>query len=323
MRSLMVFLVASAISISLSAQTLESVTAAPATPPPQTARQALIEMFLGKGDDDFAKHLPDAARKTLIHKGETPQTSSILRISSLGREMLAQGQHIETFDVGRTLLVSKEANDRERVEVIVEHDALSGDEDEIEVSFQVSEGGQRKALPFIPRLTFAMKQEQDIWRLTEVTAAAHIPLTDPDYLHALRKEQDEANEAAVQVRVGIIANAEKIYVTRHPELGYACALPVLFGPQSGNIPSEAGFVYDPGQGSEEWNGYRFTLSGCDQAPASRFHLSAMPVDSESESKMFCVDESGTVKSQAGRNSSNCLSQGDVLNSGRQGVYRVN
>src|SRR5258708_4322202 len=34
----------------------------PAPPPPQSARQALIEMFVGKGPDDFVKHLPEDAR---------------------------------------------------------------------------------------------------------------------------------------------------------------------------------------------------------------------------------------------------------------------
>jgi hypothetical protein len=60
------------------------------TPPqPQTARQALIEMFLGKGDKDFTKHLPEAARQALIHKGDSQETSTILRISTIGRQMVA------------------------------------------------------------------------------------------------------------------------------------------------------------------------------------------------------------------------------------------
>jgi len=45
--------------ISLPAQT--------SSPPPQTARQALIEMFLSKNPENFARHLPDAARQSLIH----------------------------------------------------------------------------------------------------------------------------------------------------------------------------------------------------------------------------------------------------------------
>src|SRR5712672_204594 len=44
-------------SISLRAQT-----ATP--PPPQSARQALLEMLFGKGENDFKKHLPEDARQT-------------------------------------------------------------------------------------------------------------------------------------------------------------------------------------------------------------------------------------------------------------------
>ena len=54
-------------------------------PSPQSARQALIEMLFGKGPDDFTKHLPDDAKHVLVHKGEGPESSMILRIASIGR----------------------------------------------------------------------------------------------------------------------------------------------------------------------------------------------------------------------------------------------
>jgi hypothetical protein len=56
------------------------------TPPPQTARQALIEMFLGSDGDALAQHLPENARHTLIRKGETSQTSMVQRISLFVRQ---------------------------------------------------------------------------------------------------------------------------------------------------------------------------------------------------------------------------------------------
>src|ERR1039457_2715898 len=73
-----IFLAAFTTSLSLQAQ-LQT--------PPQTARQALIEMFMGKGPDAFAKHLPESARRALIRKGETPETSMVQRISMIGRQM--------------------------------------------------------------------------------------------------------------------------------------------------------------------------------------------------------------------------------------------
>src|SRR5690242_7184308 len=98
----LIVVVALAGSTLLRAQT----SATPATPS-QSARQALIEMFMGKGSDDFSKHLPEEARQVLIHKGETPETSVVLRISTIGRQMVAQGEHVESFDVGPNLLVSE------------------------------------------------------------------------------------------------------------------------------------------------------------------------------------------------------------------------
>ncbi len=157
----------------------------PTEPPKQTARQALIEMFLGKAPDDFVKHLAEETRRTLIHKGDTEEASWPLRFAMLGRQMNSPNEHVETFDVGPTLLVMKEGT-RERIEILVEHDSFSGDSDEIELSLQYYENGKAVALPVIPRFNFTFAQEKDIWRLTEITAAAHIPLTDPDYLKGLR-----------------------------------------------------------------------------------------------------------------------------------------
>jgi hypothetical protein len=302
----LVLLLTAAASISLAAQTT-SQTSTP--PPPQSARQALIEMFLGKGDKDFEKHLPEAARQTLIHKGETPDTSVVLRFSTIGREMVAQGEHIETFDVGPTLLVNTQSDGHERIEVAVEHDSLLGEEDEIELSIHYYKDGQLQTLPVVPRLIFAFKQEKEIWRLNEVTAQAQVPLTDPDYLKELRKEQDEANETAARNRVSSIASAETNYASAHPDRGYACTLATLF-PQS---PAEEGGPSYPSEAAnEESNGYRFALTGCEGSPASKFRFTAAPTDSGVGLKTFCVDESGTLKFVTGGKSSSCFSLGEPV-----------
>ena len=165
------------------------------TPPPQTARQALIEMFMGKGPDSFVKHLPKVASQALIRKGENPETSMVQKISMIGYQIAAQG-HVETFDEGPMLLVSEQEEGKEKVktEVTVERDNLMGESDEIEVSIHMYRDGQPEFLPVVPRLIFSMTQENEVWRLTEATLAAHVPLTDPDYLKGVRKKEDESNE---------------------------------------------------------------------------------------------------------------------------------
>jgi len=284
-----------------------------ATAPPQSARQALLEMFLGKGENDFTKHLPEAAHEVLIHKGDSPETSLILRISSIGRLMTAQGEHFETFETGPTLLVTEQNSGHEKYEIAVEHDALLGEDDEIELSIHYYKDGELQSLPVVPRLIFTLRQEKEIWRLTDVTAAVHAPLTDPDYLKGLRKDQNEANERAAQNRLVNMSTAETNYAARHPDRGYACALGTLYAPEPGANPGEGNFVYDPGQGNDEWSGYRFSLTGCDGTPASKYRITAVPLESDQGLKTFCADESGAFKFVTTGKSSNCLSRGQPVN----------
>ncbi len=273
-------------------------------PPEQSARQALIEMFMGKGQDDFAKHLPDAARAVLVHKGESPETSYLLKISSAVRGLAQQGEKVETFDDGPNILVTENTNIHERVEVAVEHDSFSGEEDEIELSVHVFKNDEPEFIPVIPRLIFTLKQENEIWRVTELTLAAHVPLEDADYLKGLRKEQDAANESAAQMRVAMLVQTETAYSTNHAETGYACQIGDLFPSPEGGA---ALFTKD------ESNGYRFTLSGCEGKPAKSYRLTAIPVDPDSDMKTFCVDETGTLKSAEAADSSSCFSDGKIVN----------
>jgi hypothetical protein len=274
-------------------------------PPPQSARQALLEMLFGKGENDFQKHLPEDARKTLIHKGETPETSTILRISTIGRQVMSEGKHVETFETGSVLL-SAVMSEHEKVEVDVNRDSLMGEADEIELSVHYYKDEQLQSLPVVPDLIFTLKQEKEIWRLTEITAAAHIPLTDPDYLKGLRKQQDEDTESQVRNRMMMIASAEAGYIAKHPDLGYSCSISTLFS-RDPNNPADS--VADPGQGNDEWYGYRVALGGCEGSPPSKYRMTAVPIDSEAGLKTFCRDESGTMKFLAAGKTANCFSRG--------------
>jgi hypothetical protein len=226
--------------------------------------------------------------------------------------MAAQGRMLETFDTGPNILVT-EQSDNERVEVAVEHDSLMGDQDEIELSVHGYKDGQEENLPVIPRLIFTLQQEKDVWRLTEITVAGHIPLTDPDYLKGLRKQQDEANEQTAQMRVNMIVNGQKAYSAAHPEIGYACTLSSLAPQKTDSTAGEATATFDPGQGGEEWNGYRFTLNGCGGTPSSKYRLAAVPIDSDSTGKTFCADESAKIKFVTRGKPSSCFSGGQELN----------
>lgn len=287
------------INCALSAQTQES--------PQQSPRQALIEMFMGKEENDFTKHLPDSARSVLVRKGETADTSFLLKISSAVRGLTQQGEKVETFEDGPNILVTENEHNHERIEIAVEHDSLSGDEDEIELSVHPFKNDEPEALPVIPRLTFTMKQESEIWRVTEVTVAAHVPLEDPDYLKSIRKQQDGVYESAAQMRVTGIFQMENAYAANHAGTGYTCQIADLYP-----SPEEDAGGSTQHQ-NEEFNGYRFSLSGCEGKPVTSYRLTVSPIDADSEMKTFCMDESGTLKSAEASDTSSCFSDGKTIN----------
>ena len=272
-------------------------------------------MLFGKGENDFQKHLPEDARKALIRKGETPETSTILRVSTISRQMVAQSQKVETFDTG-SIFLSAVMSAHETVECDVERDNLMGEADEIELSVHYYKDQQPQPLPVVPDLIFTLKQEKEIWRLTEITAEAHIPLTDPDYLKGLRKQQDEETESQARSRVMILAGAEAGYLGKHPELGYSCSLSTLVTHDPGANPGD---IFDPGQGGDEWYGYRFALSGCEGTPPSKYRITATPTDSDADLKTFCSDESGPVKFVAGGKTSTCFSGGKPITEDQGGT----
>src|SRR5258706_792209 len=282
-------------------------------PPPQTARQALIEMFTGKSPDAFVKHLPGVASQALVRKGENPATSMVQKISMIG-QLIAQG-HAETFDVGPTLLVSEQDEGKEKVktEVIVERDNWMGENDEIEVSIHVYRDGEPEFLPVIPRLIFSMTQEKEVWRLTEATLAAHVPLTDPEYLKGVRKKEDEADENMASLRVSLIASAEARYAAKHPDRGFSCNFTELFSKgDTGDTPDQPSEYYGPAFAGDEAGGYHFSITGCNGNPASKFQATAVPTESGSGMKTFCADESGTLRFEVNGKVTNCFTRGQPL-----------
>lgn len=274
---------------------------------PQSARQALIEMFTGKGENDFTKHLPSAVLASLVRKGDTPEASLLFRVSGGVRGLIMEGEKVETFDDGPNILTSETSSTHERIEVAVEHDSLSAEDDEIELSVHLYKNGEPQILPVIPQLIFTLKQEKEIWRVTEVTVAAHVPLEDPDYLKGLRKQQDEMNQSAAQSRVNMIAQTEINYAASHRDEGYFCTFQALN--QNSEAPTNTYFA----PVNDESNGYRFSLAGCSGKPATKYRLKAVPVDPDAEIKAFCVDESGTLKSIPAADSSKCFTHGETLN----------
>ena len=66
---------------------------------------------------------------------------------------------MQTFETGSVLLSGQDPKTGDKFEVTVENDALQADQDDIELSFQVYKNGQVERTPFMPQMTFSMKQE--------------------------------------------------------------------------------------------------------------------------------------------------------------------
>ena len=66
--------------------------------PPQTARQALMEMFFSKEPGTFLKHLPAATRATLEKSGAL---AGLQQYSLLAGQLQTQGKSLQTFEWAR------------------------------------------------------------------------------------------------------------------------------------------------------------------------------------------------------------------------------
>ncbi len=292
------------ISSTVSAQTVPS-----QATPPQTARRALIEMLLGHAPDHLEKHLPEVTRETFKNIEGAGGQNVFAAFSLLANQSNNDKEKFETFDAGPVLLTAKDipGGNYNQVDVTVERDDLIGDEDQIELAVRVSRSGKEEALPFIPRATFSMKMESNIWRLNEIGFAVRLPLADPAFLKSMLEHQRTQNEQMTQWSMQSVIAAEKSYQSAQGR--FTCSLSALGS--SGKEPGAARriYLYDPQLAGGKKNGYVFAISGCDPA---HYQLVAEPAVLDSGQHAFCSDESGTLRASTDGKASSCLSSGEVV-----------
>ena len=281
--------------------------------PPQTARQALLEMLLAKSPGAFEKHLPEAARKFLLQADDASSTPMLRELTSLRSGIVNSGGQLETFDSGSILLTIDEKEAQRKMEVIVERDDLAGDDDEIELSVHPYVNGKPQPLPVRPRIVLFMEQEKEVWKLNEVTVAMHVPLSDPDFLRDLLKTQNPGSESSAVASLRTIMTAEIAYSSAFPERGFTCNLSELGGGGLQDKPThEHAMLIDDALASGKRGGYIFSIGGCDVAPASKFSVTAVPKEPDSELRAFCSDESAVLRYAANGKAATCLSEGVPL-----------
>ena len=282
----------------------------------QNARQALLEMFFGDAPGHFEKHLPDATRRSLNKLNSPDGQNYLAEFSMLASQMHAGGANFQTFDTGPILLSVEDAHIAvqgpqgggvDKIELTVERDDLAGDEDQIELGLHMSRNGTEvtsQTLPVIPRFTFSMKQEANIWRLNEIAVTVRLPLADPTFLKAIEDRQRSQNEQATIWSIQQINMAEKSYSAA--EGHFACSLSAL------SVKGQSGgrtYLYDPQLAAGRKNGYVFAISACD---ATHYKVVAEAAVSGSGQRAFCSDESGAVRASSDGKATTCLASGEVV-----------
>src|SRR5437870_10536922 len=143
-------------------------------------------MFFSKTPGTFEKHLPEATRAAL-RNADGQGLLLLQQLSLMTSQLNSQGQQLQTFEAGPTLLAVEDSRTNSKFDVTVERDDLRGEADEIELSFHAYKDGQPQASFVSPHLTFLMKQQTGIWRMHEITVAIHMALDNPEFLKEMTK----------------------------------------------------------------------------------------------------------------------------------------
>lgn len=310
-----------------------TITSAQEAGAPQTARQALLEMFFSKTSGTFVKHLPAATLAALEKSGAM---ASLQSYSLLASKFQTQGTIYQTFETGSVLLSGEDPKTGQKVDITVENDALRGDRDDIELSFQTYKNGQAQRTPFLPRMTFSMKQEARVWKLNEISITIRLPLADPDLLKAFTdkmKAQENASftatpisatphpaatatpagtDAQVIAAMRTILTAEITYATNYPRVGFTCTLSDLDGFGGGDPNEHQAMLINSGLASGKRYGFVFALSGCGGGPAASFRLSAAPNANTFGRKAFCADQAGIIRSSDDGTPATCFANGTAI-----------
>src|SRR5271156_5849853 len=295
---------------------------------PQTARQALLEMFSLKSSETFVKHLPAATLTALENSGALQK---LQQSSTLTSQFHATGNQLEIFGTGPILLASSDPKTGRKVEVIVESDSLQGDDDNIELTFRTYKDKQPQRTPFMPRLTFALKMESNVWKLNEILVSIRLPLADPDFLKSITEgmksraatpmviqTQSQPStisfgaDASVTAAMRSILTAENTYANSYRSVGYTCTLSDLDGFGGGEANEHQAMLIASGLAGGKKYGYIFTLSGCTGTPATVFHLAAAPAGNSFGRRAFCADQSGALRYSADGNAATCFASGVPL-----------
>jgi hypothetical protein len=301
--------------------------------PEQSPRKAILEMFSG-GDEAFKKHLTleVQAKFNEILKKSSPDGADPLQTVAMAKA--AGGNNLETFESGPILFSYNNREQHERTEVRIDSEDLRGDQDDMQLSIHSLRGGVEQDLPVELRLWLMWKLQQNIWRLNAVTVSATFAVGDPRVfdkstwmppmgplafkdpagakpstaLTPVAANEPPKMTAARAVR--LITLAENLYEKKHPDTGFTCVISDLVGVGKGLEDGKIYTFMDPEFSGGVYNGYRFSLIGCDAKPAKAFQVAAEPVSGTG--RAYCSDATRDLRASDDGSGSHCLASGKIV-----------
>jgi hypothetical protein len=294
----------------------------------QSPRQALIEMLSG-GEAPFKKHLTLEMQSKLQNLMKSSPDNAPSPLLALTGAKSAGANQFQSFDIGPILFSFNNPDEHERYEVEIDSEDQRGEEDTMELSLHLVRNGVEREIPVGLKILARLKRQAGIWRLTTVNLNASLPVGDPRILEKswwgpmLSAVADTSEETAASSAVVIderpkmnplravrmIGMAENLYAQMHPSAGYTCNLSNLVNIGKGMDEEGMYKFMDAEFAGGLYNGYRFTLMGCDHAPARAFRVIAEPV--AGHGKAYCSDNTNNLRAADDGRGATCLAAGKI------------
>ena len=289
--------------------------------PPQSPRQALIEIFIG-GERGLTKHLTLEVQQLLSQTKSRERLFPVEMFSALRSQ---PGVEVETFETGPVLISVGSPKEHQKLEVNVTTDDLRGDQDTLELSFHMFQDGEEQNpewLPFLSHFAVTLVKQKEIWRLNKIAVGAEFDIGDPEFLkktllkgadkdaaaHAQEargnssahgEEPPEPANVSGEQLVMMLAWAEATFARQHPDIGFTCSLPDL-------AESVKQFGLDSAA-TGGYQGYRINMTGCQGRPSGSFQITAEPITSVG--KAYCTDATHNIRVSDDGRAATCLIAG--------------
>jgi hypothetical protein len=297
--------------------------------PLQSPRQALIEMFTG-GEDKFVRHLTVDVQKKVEELRRNALNGELAPLQTLSLIESSKDQKFDAFDYGPILFALHNNNTHERLEIHIDSDNPRADEDDLDLSVHSYRSGIEQPTPIGFGFRLSLKLQQGIWRVDAVTVSARVPVGDPRIFDkswwssgvvnsaimaetrtqtAGQSSEPESPKISPFRAVRLVTLAEDQYAQKHPDTGYTCSMPDLINVGHGLDNGQPYTFMSPEFRGGVYNGYRFSLSGCQGRPVKTFRIAAEPV--RGQGVAYCSDDQHNLRSAEDGRAGTCLGQGKV------------